>query len=95
MASGSTEDDEEDKLTPQDRKEHNIRSLKELEGNGHANENDNDGEEEEEEEEPKLRYTRMTSSLGGLYRNGDATSTFLVAGDKMVRVKKLQVQGTS
>lgn len=51
---------------------------------------DEDGDEEAEEEEdeadeePKLKYTRLTSSLAPVYRNGDATSTFLVAGDKMV-----------
>lgn len=61
--------------------------------------NGGDSEEEEQEEEdegesedhddaddePKLKYTRLTSSLGPVYRNGDATSTFMVAGDKMVR----------
>lgn len=41
-------------------------------------------EEEEEEEEPKLKYARLTQHLGPVYRNGDATSAFLVAGDKMV-----------
>ncbi|KAK4935564.1 hypothetical protein LTR28_010333, partial [Elasticomyces elasticus] len=48
---------------------------------------DTDGEEEEEEgeeDEPKLKYTKLTSSLGSVYRNGDATSSFVVAGDKMV-----------
>lgn len=47
--------------------------------------NDEDSEEEDADEEPKLKYTRLTSSLGAVYRNGDATSTFMVAGDKMVR----------
>lgn len=50
-------------------------------------EEDNEDEEEEdddEEEEPKLKYARLTQHLTTLYRNGDATSTFLVAGDKMV-----------
>lgn len=48
---------------------------------------DDDDEEEEDDdadEEPKLKYSRLTSSLGPVYRNGDATSSFLVAGDKMV-----------
>lgn len=45
---------------------------------------DDDEEEDDEDEEPKLKYTRLTSSLAPVYRNGDATSTFLVAGDKMV-----------
>jgi hypothetical protein len=31
-----------------------------------------------------LKYSRLTSNLLPLYRNGDATSTFMVAGDKMV-----------
>ncbi len=47
---------------------------------------DSDAEEddEEEEDEPKLKYARLTSSLLSIYRNGDATSAFMVAGDKMV-----------
>ena len=48
---------------------------------------DDDEEEEDDDdadEEPKLKYSRLTSSLGPVYRNGDATSSFLVAGDKMV-----------
>ncbi|PVI03285.1 hypothetical protein DM02DRAFT_521079 [Periconia macrospinosa] len=43
-----------------------------------------DDEEESEDEEPKLKYMRLTPSLGPVYRNGDATSTFVVAGDKMI-----------
>ncbi|KEF62546.1 uncharacterized protein A1O9_00519 [Exophiala aquamarina CBS 119918] len=38
---------------------------------------------EDEEEEPKLKYANLTRNLSPLYRNGDATSAFLVAGDKM------------
>lgn len=41
-------------------------------------------EEEEEEEEPRLKYAPLTKHLKTVYRNGDATSAFLVAGDKMV-----------
>ena len=49
-------------------------------------EEDSDQEEddEEEEEEPRLEYTSMTKKLMPVYRNADATSAFLVAGDKMV-----------
>jgi hypothetical protein len=47
---------------------------------------DTEDDEEEEEEEPKLKYARLTSYLAPVYRNGDATSIFLVAGDKMVGV---------
>lgn len=46
-------------------------------------------EEDEEEEEPKLKYARLTSHLGAVYRNADATSTFMVAGDKMVCLYKI------
>jgi len=44
-------------------------------------EDENEDEEEEEEEEPKLKDARLTQHLGAVYRNGDATSSFLVAGD--------------
>lgn len=53
----------------------------------HAAEDDDEEEEDDDDdadEEPKLKYSRLTSSLGPVYRNGDATSSFLVAGDKMV-----------
>ena len=43
-------------------------------------------EEEEEEEEPRLKYASLTKHLKTVYRNGDATSAFLVAGDKMVNL---------
>ena len=45
---------------------------------------DAEDEEEEEEEEPRLKYAPLTKNLTSLYRNGDASSAFLVAGDKMV-----------
>lgn len=51
---------------------------------GDAEETEEDDDEDSEEDEPKLKYARLTSNLGSVYRNGDATSTFLVAGDKMV-----------
>ena len=41
-------------------------------------------DDEGEDEEPKLKYARLTAHLLPVYRNGDATSAFLVAGDKMV-----------
>ncbi|KAH7155154.1 hypothetical protein B0J13DRAFT_544913 [Dactylonectria estremocensis] len=48
-------------------------------------EEDDDGEEDDDEDdEPRLKYARLTQHLGPLYRNGDATSAFLVAGDKMI-----------
>jgi vacuolar protein sorting-associated protein 41 len=54
-------------------------------GDGDEEEDDDgDEEEDEEDEEPRLKYARLTQNLGAVYRNGDATSAFLVAGDKMV-----------
>jgi hypothetical protein len=49
-----------------------------------ATDDTEDEEEEEEEEEPRLKYAPLTKHLTSLYRNGDASSAFLVAGDKMV-----------
>lgn len=45
---------------------------------------DEDDDDDNEVEEPKLKYSRFTEYLSGVYRNGDASSTFLVSGDKMV-----------
>lgn len=41
-------------------------------------------EDEDEDEEPSLKISKLTPHLNSVYRNGDATSAFLVAGDKMV-----------
>lgn len=49
-------------------------------------------DEDEEDEEPKLKYASLTKSQGPVYRNGDAASAFLVAGDKMVRCKSIFVE---
>lgn len=49
-----------------------------------SEEEDDDDEEEDEDEEPRLKYAYLTKHIPNLYRGGDATSTFLVGGDKMV-----------
>ena len=55
-------------------------------GEMEAHREEKDSEDEDEEEgEPRLKYTSLTKHLKPVYRNGDATSAFLVAGDKMVR----------
>lgn len=64
--------------------------------NDHNSSSSDDGEEEEEaneeddsddeDDEPRLKYAYLTKNLGSVYRNGDATSSFLVAGDKMVYI---------
>lgn len=43
-----------------------------------------DSDEDDEDDEPKLKYARLTQHLNAVYRNGDMTSAFLVAGDKML-----------
>ncbi|KAL3461259.1 hypothetical protein BJX64DRAFT_162502 [Aspergillus heterothallicus] len=43
-----------------------------------------DGEDDGEDDEPHLKYAYLTKQLGAIYRNGDATSAFLAAGDKMI-----------
>jgi vacuolar protein sorting-associated protein 41 len=53
-------------------------------------EDGDEGDEEDEEEEPRLKYTPVTKRLSSLYRNGDAVSSFLVGGDKMVRRTTLE-----
>lgn len=58
-------------------------------GNGKAEkkeEEDEEGSEEDEDEEPRLKYASLTKRMKSVYRNGDATSAFLVAGDKMVSI---------
>lgn len=47
-----------------------------------------DDDDDGEDEEPKLKYARLTAHLLPVYRNGDATSAFLVAGDKMVGLEE-------
>lgn len=49
-----------------------------------ADDDEDENEDEDEEDEPRLKYSSLTKNLRLLYRNGDATSAFLVAGDKMV-----------
>jgi hypothetical protein len=56
-------------------------------GDGDGDDDDDDDEDADDDgpnDEPKLKYTRLTSSLGAVYRSGDSTSSFMVAGDKMV-----------
>jgi len=43
-----------------------------------------DDTDDEQDEEPRLKYARLTGSLGTVYKSGDSTSSSAVAGDKMV-----------
>lgn len=46
----------------------------------HTEGNESDGEEDE----PRLKYAPLTRNLGSVYKGGDATSAFMVAGDKLI-----------
>lgn len=79
---------EADEIGDKNEDGHRALSDGKMEQSRKVKEEDNDDEEEEEEDdgedEPRLNYTSLTKYLRTLYRNGDATSAFLVAGDKMV-----------
>ncbi|CAG7918531.1 unnamed protein product [Penicillium olsonii] len=53
-------------------------------GDEEEDEEAGDDDDSDDDEEPRLKYAYLTKHLGSVYRNGDATSSFLVAGDKMV-----------
>lgn len=80
---GGTEEKDDDGLRKSSNGKQEQNQKTEEEGNG--GDADVEEDEDEEEDEPRLKYTSLTRNLGPLYRNGDATSAFLVAGDKMVR----------
>ena len=79
MASEAGEADQDDSVDEEESPV--VSNGKPGAGNGEGGET---SEEDEEDEEPRLSYTPLTKHLKSVYRNGDATSTFLVAGDKMV-----------
>ncbi|KAI5790592.1 hypothetical protein DFH27DRAFT_570591 [Peziza echinospora] len=60
------------------------RSQEEAEGASGSEGDDDDEDDDDDDDEPKLKYTRLTKSLGGVYRNGDAVSCTWVGGDKMI-----------
>lgn len=73
--------------TTQGTRDQSSRQSHSSSSNGDEDDEEVDDDEEEdsdEEEEPRLKYAYLTKHLGSVYRNGDATSSFLVAGDKMV-----------
>ncbi|GAB7365841.1 hypothetical protein MBLNU230_g7173t1 [Neophaeotheca triangularis] len=51
---------------------------------GAAERESEEEDDEDDEDEPKLKYTKLTGNVAGIYRNNDSTSAFTVAGDKMV-----------
>ena len=83
MASESGESGQEEDGDDATLKDEENENINEHRDQGEEDEVD-DGDDEDEEEEPRLEYASMTRKLAPVYRNGDATSSFLVAGDKMV-----------
>ncbi|KAJ5674124.1 hypothetical protein N7462_009563 [Penicillium macrosclerotiorum] len=72
---------------PQEHEQRHRDSEDDTEETDDSEDEDEDKDEDdpdEEDEEPRLKYAYLTKHLGSVYRNGDATSTFLVAGDKMI-----------
>lgn len=49
-----------------------------------TSDSDSDSDTDSQADEPHLKYDKLTAALVSVYRNGDATSSLLVAGDKMV-----------
>lgn len=89
MAAENTDEDAHTRARDESRLEKAASEAQEsVEPDSDNQDDDNDDDEEDEDdvdEEPKLKYSRLTRDLGPIYRNGDATATFIVAGDKMVR----------
>lgn len=67
--------------------EERVDTVSERSSAAEEQDQENDGEEEDDDDddEPRLKYTRLTKSLGSVYRNGDAVSCNLVFADRMVR----------
>lgn len=94
MSAGPKAKEQNDRLEPMSDSQQHADKLPE---NGNpsamedeADDNDSDGEEEE----PRLKYSKLTGALASVYRNGDATSAFLIAGDKMVLSTLLEIKST-
>ncbi|KAI0846303.1 hypothetical protein F5Y00DRAFT_244173 [Daldinia vernicosa] len=73
----SNEDDEEEEEEEED-------DVDDDDDDEDEDEDEDEEEDEDEDEEPRLKSVCLTEHMGAVYKNGDATSTFLVAGDKMI-----------
>lgn len=75
----------DDRPTPTEDGQDSNDDEEEIEEGEDEGEGEEDGsDEDEDDEEPRLKYAYLTKHLSSVYRNGDATSSFLTAGDKMV-----------
>lgn len=71
-------------MLPTETKDSRQQPHKNEEAENAEEEEEEEEEDDEEEEEPRLKYTRLTRSLGGVYRNGDAVASSSVFGERMV-----------
>ncbi|PHH50384.1 Vacuolar protein sorting-associated protein 41 -like protein [Ceratocystis fimbriata CBS 114723] len=78
---GGPDDDDNDNDNEDDEDEDDNSDEQSTE---EESEDEDESEDSDEEEEPQLKTARLTTNLGPIYRNGDATSAFLVGGDKMI-----------
>lgn len=78
------EDDEKGDQDDDDRQSSGNGGVEQDDQVEEEDDNGDKEEEDDEEDEPRLNYTSLTKYLRPLYRNGDATSAFVVAGNKMV-----------
>lgn len=80
--------DDDEKIGGHDGADETTEVGSEADGSEDDEQEDEDEDDEEDEEdadeEPRLKYTRLTQHLNAVYRNADATSSFLVSGDKQV-----------
>ena len=84
VADDDNEDDSQDNDAKGDAESESGDEDEDGEDDDESEGEEEEEEEEDEDEEPRLKYARLTQHLGPVYRNGDATSSFLVAGDKMI-----------
>lgn len=76
----------EDAVTPENGhvKNDKVEDGQDQDQDDEGEDEDDDEDDDDEDEEPRLKYAKLTGSLATVYRNGDATSSSLLAGDKMV-----------
>ena len=96
VGEGSSEPDEDKSTTPQHLEPQELEDSRPVTPKNASDAGDNQGngvehvareddeEDEDEEEEPRLKYAPLTKNLGGVLRNGDMISAFMVAGDKLI-----------
>ncbi|KAL9110375.1 MAG: hypothetical protein Q9227_005106 [Pyrenula ochraceoflavens] len=80
-SSSEPDDDDQEKTLPEQNGTKN--STGQGENIGQEEGEEDEEEDQDEDEEPRLKYASLTKNLSSLYRNGDATSSCTVGGDKL------------